>query len=163
MSCVQSWDTAIKATHAHDASACATFVEREEKHYLIDMLVVRLEYPALRRLIVTHAERFAAEAVLIEDAASGQSLLQDLRSASQLPLIGRHADADKLTRLVRVSPIMEAGQVALPKEAPWLHAFEEELLGFPDAVHDDQVDAFSQYLNWVRERKTRGKANIRHL
>lgn len=163
MSCVQSWDTAIKATEAHDASACATFVERDGVHHLIDMLVVRLEYPALRRLIVSHAQRFVAEAVLIEDKASGQSLLQDLRRESDLPLIARSAIEDKLTRLIRVSPLLEAGRVALPKAASWLHAFEEELFAFPDGAHDDQVDAFSQYLNWVRERQYRAFPSIRYL
>ena len=38
------------------------------------------------------------------------------------------------------------------KDAPWLAEFEAELLGFPGARHDDQVDSLSQYFGWVRER-----------
>ena len=34
----------------------------------------------------------------------------------------------------------------MPKDAPWLDEFLHELLGFPNARHDDQVDAFSQLL-----------------
>lgn len=159
----QSWDTGIKAGKQHDASACATFLEREGVHYLLDMLVVRLEYPALKRMMVSHAERFRAEAVLIEDKASGQSLLQDLRMETALPVIARMPVGDKLSRMVRVTPMMEAGKVMLPEHAPWLAAFEAELFGFPGAAHDDQVDAVSQYLNWVRERAGRVEPSLRRL
>ncbi len=44
------------------------------------------------------------------------------------------------------------GFVHLPAEAPWRHAFRRELLSFPKRTHDDQVDAFSQLVNWARER-----------
>ena len=42
----------------------------------------------------------------------------------------------------------EAGQVFLPKEAPWLSAFEPELFAFPGSKHDDQVDSVSQALGY---------------
>lgn len=149
---VQSWDTGIKAGNQHDASACATFSVRDGVYQLIDMTVVRMEYPALKRMIVSHVARFNPEAVLMEDKGSGQSLLQDLRRETDLPLIACVPSVDKLTRLLRVTPLMEAGKVALPKFAPWLAAFEEELFSFPDGAHDDQVDAVVQYLNWVTKR-----------
>ncbi len=44
---------------------------------------------------------------------------------------------------------MEAGHVLLPKEAPWLAVFLEELLAFPRGRHDDQVDSVSQFLKWA--------------
>jgi hypothetical protein len=46
---------------------------------------------------------------------------------------------------------LESGLMWLPKDAPWLGEFEAELLGFPAARHDDQVDSLSQYFGWVRE------------
>lgn len=161
--CVQSWDTAIKAGDGHDASACATFVERDGVHYLVDMLVAKLEYPALKRAMQAHAQRFRPEAILVEDKASGQSLLQDLRGEATMKLIARQPVGDKLTRLIRVTPLMEAGCVALPPDAPWLMALEQELYSFPHGAHDDQVDAISQYLNWVRERAARAVPGLRRL
>ncbi len=155
--CVQSWDTGIKAGAQHDASACATFVVKDGVHHLVDMLTVRMEYPELKRLMMNHAARFSPEVVLIEDKASGQSLLQDLRRETGLPVVACMPDADKLTRFTRVTPLMEAGKVALPVHALWLAGFEAELMGFPDGAHDDQVDVVSQYLNWVRGRTGRGK------
>lgn len=160
---VQSWDTAIKAGSTHDASACATFYYDGVTHYLLDMQVLRLEYPLLKRYIVSHAQRFSPEVILIEDKASGQSLLQDLRGESGLSLIAINPRGDKTTRLARVSAVVEAGQVALPFAASWLGAFEAEIMAFPNGSHDDQVDAFSQYLCWVLDKRRTAQAQIRRL
>ena len=46
--------------------------------------------------------------------------------------------------------MIEAGKVVLPEQAPWLADFENEILRFPNASHDDQVDALTQYLDWLR-------------
>lgn len=49
--------------------------------------------------------------------------------------------------------MIEAGQLFLPQEASWLAEFCSELLGFPNARHDDQVDALAQLMTWVRDRE----------
>lgn len=59
------------------------------------------------------------------------------------------SEADKRTRLAGVSAMIEAGQILLPPDAPWLAEFKQELLAFPSCRHDDQVDALSQLLIWV--------------
>jgi predicted phage terminase large subunit-like protein len=160
---VQSWDTAIKAGQGNDASACATFRQKDGVHYLIDMLVVRLEYPALKRLLVSHAERFLPEVILMEDKASGQSLIQDLRAETHWPVLAIQPKGDKIARVARISPMIEAGKVMLPLHAPWLADFEQEVSAFPNVPHDDQLDAMSQYLNWVREKHLQGDIRIRTL
>ena len=159
---VQSWDTAIKAMAKHDASACATFMYRDGMHYLIDMQCIRLGYPALKRFIIMHAQRYKPTSILVEDKASGQSLIQDIRmDAQELPIIAIQPKGDKVMRLARVSPMIEAGKVALPHEATWLCAFETEMSLFPHAPHDDQVDAFTQYLFWFQERHMRAGPSVR--
>ena len=149
---VQSWDTAIKAGAGHDASACATFAEAENGFYLMDMFCIKAEYPELKRACFQRAALFQPDAILIEDKASGQSLVQDLLRDSALPVIAIKPQGDKLSRLAAVSALMESGRVYLPDQAPWLAAFEAELCHFPHARHDDQVDAVSQYLHWARGR-----------
>jgi predicted phage terminase large subunit-like protein len=59
---------------------------------------------------------------------------------------------DKVMRLAAVTPLIEAGRVMLPQLAPWLDDFIAELLQFPNGAHDDQVDSFSQFLNYRQER-----------
>ena len=43
---------------------------------------------------------------------------------------------------------MEAGRVCLPRYAPWLDDFVEELAAFPRGAHDDQVDALVHGLTY---------------
>ena len=92
-----------------------------------------------------------ANRILVEQAGSGQSLIQDLSSSTNLNVIGIIPKHDKATRLMSVSAMIEAGRVMIPKEAPWLADFRRELTMFPNARHDDQVDSLSQFLKWLDE------------
>lgn len=151
---VQSWDTAIKSASTHDASVCLTVAECNGESYLIHVLTARVEYPDLKKLVVSMAEQYTPDAILIEDKASGQQLLQDLKREAKLPLIALNPKGDKITRMAAASAVIEAGRVWLPKDASWLAEFERELLSFPHARHDDQVDALSQYIHWLKTRKS---------
>jgi len=161
---VQSWDTAIKAHKDSDYTVCTTWWRGRGGYYLLDVLRERMEYPALRRAVMQQAERWGAklEAILIEDKASGQSLLQDLRRETSLPLIAIVPLRDKVTRLAAVSPLFESGKVLFPEDALWLAELKRELLTFPSGSHDDQIDSCSQYLNWARVRNIT-HAGIRQL
>lgn len=159
---VQSWDTAIKAASHNDASVCLTFAEGEGVSYLLDAYVARLEYPELKRAATRMAELYKPHAILIEDKASGQQLLQDLKRETSLPIIASSSAQNKITRFAAVSAMIEAGRLSLPKNAPWLAAFEQEVLQFPHAKHDDQVDALTQYLDFLRKSQF-SKINIRPI
>lgn len=149
---VQSWDTAYKPGQLNDPSCCTTWGVRKDGYDLLDVLCKRLEYPDLKSRVIEHAARWNAAAVLIEDKASGQSLLQDLRRETALPAIAINPKGDKVMRASAVSSLIEAGKVALPQHAAWLTDYEMEMLTFPNAPHDDRVDATSQFLEWIRAK-----------
>lgn len=149
-SVVQSWDTAIKTGVQHDASVCLTFLEAGGRSYLRDARVMRLEYPDLKRAFYQYAEEHKPNMILLEDKASGQQLLQDIKRESHLPLIGIRPKSDKVTRFAAISAMIEAGKLVLPQQAAWLADFEAELFSFPHGSHDDQVDALTQYFDWKR-------------
>ena len=46
--------------------------------------------------------------------------------------------------MLGVSSLVEAGQLSLPAEAPWLADLKAELLDFPSLNRDEQVDALAQ-------------------
>lgn len=158
---VLSWDTASKGRAHNDPSVCGVWAETATGWHLMDVIRRRLDYPALKRLAVELAAAWRPAAVLIEDQASGQALIQDLRAETKLPVVAARPDADKVTRLARVSPLIEAGRVSLPRAAPWLAEYEAEIAAFPDGAHDDQVDMTSQFLAWAT--RARGGPRIRRL
>ena len=99
-------------------------------------------------------QSFAAEwhptQILVEDKASGQSLIQELRYSSLLPIIPISVDADKATRAAAITGVIEAGKVFLPASASWLNDYVDELAAFPHGVHDDAVDSTTQAINYLR-------------
>ena len=150
---IQSWDTASKAGELNDYSACTTWLVKGNEYYLLDVLRERLEYPFLYKRVIEQAQRFAAQIVLIEDKGSGTQLIQDLRhKKSGVRPIAVQPAGDKVTRMSNQSAKIEAGQVILPEEAPWLADFKAEVLAFPRGKYDDQIDSLSQFLTWQSER-----------
>lgn len=148
---VQSWDTAYKAAQINDPSACTTWLQTDTCFYLIESFTMRGEYPAVKRMIEAKYAQYQPHAVLIEDKASGQSLIQELRQ-TRIPVVAIKPDGDKETRLNAVSIEFESGKVFLPEAAGWLINYEAELLSFPKGRHDDQVDSTSQALSWMRSK-----------
>ncbi|MBH5401182.1 phage terminase large subunit [Bradyrhizobium sp. CNPSo 4010] len=151
---VHSWDVAAAIGDSNDYSVCTTWLKRRSRYYLLDVFRARLAYPDLRRKIPQLAREFGADTILIEKAGFGLSLLQDLRTApphGMPPPIGIVPKGDKQDRLAAQSAKIEAGQVVLPGEAPWLADFLNEALAFPNGRHDDQVDSLSQFLYWASD------------
>ena len=87
--------------------------------------------------------------LLIEDRGSGTSLIQELKSEYIwcLEAYNPQQGSDKLVRLAKQSVKFENGRVYLPKQAPWLDEYIQEITGFPGTKHDDQVDSTSQALD----------------
>ncbi len=147
---VQSWDTGFKKGPKNAYSCCETWAVEREGYYLLDLWRDKVEYPELKRMVRALYDKWHARTVLIEDKASGQSLVQELRRGSNIPLKAVSVvDGDKVVRASLVSPLVEAGRVLLPESAPWLADFLEEHTLFPNASYADQVDTTSQALDYM--------------
>lgn len=154
-SIIQGWDTAFKVRETSDYSVGVTIGVAKAKYYVLDVWRDRVEFPDLKRAVQTQAQKWSANAVVIEDAAAGQSLIQELQRNTRVPLIPQKVDKDKVSRANAVTPTHEAGLIYLP-EGPvdWRGEFEDELAAFPSAPHDDQVDAFVHAMAYARSYVT---------
>ena len=94
---VQSWDTAYKPKQVNDPSVCTTWGEHGNGYYLLDVWCQHADYPTLKAEVLRLYQQWQPCAVLIEDKASGQSLIQDLYAGSRLPVIAIAPEGDKLT------------------------------------------------------------------
>lgn len=148
---VQSWDTASKSHELTDYSACVTALVYKDDIYILDVFRDRLDYPELKKKIISMRKHWKTDTLLIEDKGSGTGLIADLKSDG-IRSIGINPEADKVVRMSTCSAKIEDGSVLLPKDAPWMDDFKMELLAFPNGKHDDQADAFSQLINWNRTR-----------
>jgi predicted phage terminase large subunit-like protein len=152
-----SLDTAFKTGESADYSAAVVIGllaepdgTHEPGYYVLRAWHDRLPFNQLKSLVVALAAEFNPDEVLIEDAASGQSLIQELTADTVLPVKPVKVDSDKFSRAIAVTPMFESGRVFFPEVAGWLSALTSELLAFPAAPHDDLVDALVHGLNHLR-------------
>jgi predicted phage terminase large subunit-like protein len=149
---VLSWDTASKATQLSGFSVCTVWGIANKKIYLLDVVRARFEYPDLRARAIALAKGVLhsrkPDTILIEDKASGQSLLQDLKRDGIYNVEAIKPEADKVTRMSAQTALIANGAVFIPKAAPWLSDLLCELMAFPLGRYDDQVDSVSQALKW---------------
>lgn len=154
---IQSWDTAHKAGDLNDYSVCVTVTMVDDFYYITDVHREKMDYPTLKRRVMEKADEFDPRPIVIEDKSSGTALIQELQQLYRYKIepYVPPPGTDKVMRLHAVSDLFESGLVFLPNQAPWLEDFEHELLTFPGARYDDQVDATSQALAFLRQKGNR--------
>ena len=154
---VQSWDTANKAGELNDFSVCTTWGIDGDRFYLLHVHRMRMTFPVLKRAAKELYERFKPRKVVIEDKASGTSLIQELKREGLYGIEPYQPPpgSDKEMRTVGQSMKFESGQVLLPTNAPWLDDYVRELTGFPGAKFDDQVDSTTQALDFMSSKLCR--------
>lgn len=149
---VQSWDTAAKDGPRCDYSVGMTFGwhDQEMRWYLIDVIRGRLDYTELKSTIRRWRERWVADKVLIEASAMGNALLQEFRRETNGVFQPINVVHSKLDRFIPHTDWIKSDKLAIPINKPWFDTFRRELLLFPDASYDDQVDALTQFAEYMR-------------
>ena len=160
---IQTYDTAFSTRTTADFSVIQTWgifhlYDQDEGGYedfasnliLLGNIKGRFEYPELRRLTQKLYNKHKPNVCMVEKKASGQSLIQDMRRAG-LPVLEYNPDRDKVARVYAASPLMEAGRLWIPKGKKWADDLIEELIRFPNAAHDDQVDALTMAIHYMKE------------
>lgn len=155
---IESWDMTFKDTKTSDFVVGQVWGRRAAEYYLLDQTRARMDFPSTTRAV----ERLSTDwpqalTKLVEDKANGPAVIDTLRG--RIPgLIAVNPEGSKEARLASVTPLIEAGNVYLPDPsvAPWVHDFIEECAGFPNAAHDDQVDAMSQALRRMSQHRPNG-------
>jgi len=167
---LQSYDCAYTDKTSNDPTACSVWgVFRPSDDapmsvMLIDCWEDRLAYPDLRPKIVEEYKSIYGEPgkkvdlVLVEDKASGISIIQDLQRA-QIPVRAYNPGrADKTQRLHLVANIIAHGRVYIPESMvhkgqprDWADPLVSQVCSFPEAEHDDLTDTMSQALRLLRD------------
>lgn len=157
-----SVDCAEKATARSNYTVITVWYEDfQGNHYLADVVRRKLEFNDLVKAIHDTAIKWSASAILVENAGAGVQYIQQYAGKAPVPIIKIEVGSkSKEFRFDGVTPMIEAGEVWLPKSAPWLADYENELLAFPNG-DDDQVDSTSQYLAWARKKQNYGTRRLR--
>lgn len=144
-------DTAFKKTETSDYSVlCVAGMDTNGDMYIVDIIRGRWDFPELKARMIRLNNNWRGKglrAVYIEDKASGQSLIQELKRESGISVIPYKVVNDKVARVNAILPIIEGGRVLLPDQSEWLDEFIDESVSFPNGNHDDQVDAVTMAID----------------
>lgn len=142
-----SVDAAFKGGENNDFVSVQVWGKHRQDYYLRWCLNRHLDFPGTLEAIRSAARLYPnARTVLIEDKANGSAVLQVLQRS--MCCVGVNPMGGKVARVNAVSAAIESGHVFLPEpgKAGWVADFIEQFSAFPNAAHDDMVDAASQAL-----------------
>lgn len=176
---VLSMDSAFKEGVANSYSVVSVWGEVDyigrRWYALLDVWRNRVAFPALQGAAYALWDKWTticrgqniAPLFVIEDKASGQSLLQQLavpRPGAGGPVLTLPykppTGSTKESRADSVMPVFRAGTVLLPESAPWLSDWIAEHLDFPASAFNDQVDTTSMALDVLYNKRQAPGASV---
>jgi predicted phage terminase large subunit-like protein len=116
------------------------YLQRNRKHW------------GLVEWVVHSCRRLKVDKLLIEDSAKGKDVEEELLRLFSSDNIGVElipATKDKIARAHATVPIFSGGSVFAP-DTEWAAALIKQCSNFPKISHDDDVDALTQGLLWLR-------------
>jgi predicted phage terminase large subunit-like protein len=171
---IVSVDTPGKDKETSDYVAIQCWGVAQADRYLIDLDIGRMNFGKAKRRVMEMALwarklwPHCAHFVLIENAGYGVEMIVDLRKElTGVTKISPGKDGDKVMRAESASDALESGNVYIPghslgadgtggmneRESPAdVVAFVNSCALFPYGPFDDDVDAWSQTMNWLRGR-----------
>lgn len=153
---VTAVDASFGKSVQSDYSAVVTVASDRKSYYVLHAKRGRWDFATLCEEIKCEAaEHNPHGSIIVEDAAAGQSAIQELKRTTGLPIIPVKPQGSKLARAESVTPLFESERVFFPANASrWRDELIEELAGFPTARFDDQVDAVVYGLSRLRGTTT---------
>jgi predicted phage terminase large subunit-like protein len=157
---VWAWDTAAETGQENDFTAGCRMAKVGNKYRVLRWFKKKLEYPQMKQRVKTEFETHRADILTIEKTSNGQAVIQDFQQGSDLPVVPFTSVKDKVSRVSVISPMVEAGLVELPEDDPLTNEFMDEAAAFPNAEHDDMVDAFTIALMKLSGKDGSGSVGI---
>jgi predicted phage terminase large subunit-like protein len=161
---VISIDCAQKGKERSDYTVMLVFRQHiDGRHFLVGVWRSKDPLEKIVAILGKLIRIWEATSVIIEDTGMGVQILDNYKGKFTCPLIA-YTPAGKGSKEFRFDaavPFITSGKFVFPKHAPWLAEFINELVAFPNATYDDQVDAFSQYASEVLKIKVGGTKKMR--
>jgi predicted phage terminase large subunit-like protein len=152
---VLSVDCSFKDTDGTDFVSIQVIGRKGANKYLVKRIKERMGFGATVKAVRSVRAAYPrAIAVLIEDKANGSAVVETLKV--EIPgVIAITPDGGKEARAYAIQPQHEAGNFWLPDPSldSDIETFLTELSAFPGGPHDDEVDAWTQGINWYASRE----------
>jgi len=150
-SIVLSIDTGQRGGPTNSYSTIQAWLRRDRDYYLVELWREQCNFAQLCSMYWFFVRKHRPVAALIEATAMGPQLITEGQRSSRVPVFDIIPDGrSKSERLLAHLPTIKRKHIFLPELAEWREPFIEEFLEFPNGKFDDQVDATTQYLDWIK-------------
>jgi predicted phage terminase large subunit-like protein len=146
---VFSIDTAQNGNANSSRMAVQVWQTDGVSHYLVDMFSAKCNYMRLWGELCQLVRRYPPAMILIEDTSSGSALIAQAKERLPFNVRGVVPKKSKFERFRQHFRTISRRRIHLPISADWGPDWIEEIVGFPNADYDDQVDALSMYLDYM--------------
>ena len=152
----QGWDMSFKKLNTSDPVAGHVWATHGANRYLLGRKSDKMGIVDTIKAVLELSEQFPeAYAKYVESAANGPAVVEMLGDKLEGLILAtpQELGGSKTARVIAVLPAIAAGNVFLPHPAiaPWVWDFIEQCAQFPNAAHDDDVDAMTLTLIKLRE------------
>lgn len=148
-----SVDASFKKTESGSYVSIQAWGKLNADYYLLDRIKGHWSFTETVDKIRSFKKQFqTSNVVYIEEKANGSAIIDTLRNEiSGIVPVNPKADS-KESRLYAITPLFEAGNVYVPHPSTcdWVYDLINECVAFPNAKHDDDVDAMTQCLDKIR-------------
>jgi predicted phage terminase large subunit-like protein len=151
---VLSIDPGQKGGPANSFSVIQVWAPRDGADLLLDQWREQTTYREFRSQTWRFIRKYRPSVVLIEDTGQGPALISEIKQQNGMELVPVTPVGDKVERLRNHRRAIRRGLVQLAHPTRWYHDFIEEATQFPYGPFDDQIDAVSQYLDWIAKHPT---------
>jgi len=144
-----SVDASFKNKETSDYVAIQAWGKSIDGYYLLRRVRRQMGFIETVKEVLEFKSMFPDFAILVEDKANGSAIIEMLRLNLD-DVIEITPRETKVARAQAVSPLFENKVVKYPYSTE--SVYFEELTRFPFAEHDDETDATTQALNWLKGR-----------
>ncbi|MEA1624470.1 phage terminase large subunit [Salmonella enterica] len=155
---IHSWDMTFKDSDGTDYVVGQVWGKKGANAYLLYQIRKRMSFTETLKAVKLLVEKYPqARRKLVEDKANGPAVIDTLKTTVS-GLVPIEPDGSKIARAHACTAEWEAGNVWLPHKdiEPWITETVEEITTFPFAGHDDTVDAMTQALRYLYQKKGGG-------
>ncbi len=119
--------------------------------FLIDQWREQCLYRDFKKICIRKfIKKYRPSAVIIEITGQGPALSSEIPLEKWMQLVPVKPSAAKIERLAEHRDLIKAGRISLPEKAEWREEYIAEFTLFPKGEFNDQVDATTQYLDFMR-------------
>ena len=133
-------DLAISKKDSADYTVIVVVGQGEDKKlYVLEVISGHLSFQQQKTAIKSAVDRWDPVQTIVESVSYQAVMIEELRSEGGMKIVPFKTTTDKVSRAMSISGFFENGNIFFRKNVMVNHI--DSLLLFPDAAHDDFVDA----------------------